>query len=279
MLNQIATSRFGTMLRWLMPALAAIAVAAWLVSAPPGLLGKLDALGYAICHRIDERSFQIGERALPLCARCTGEFLAAAIALSFQAAVAPRRIRLPSRGVWAVLIVFFLAFAIDGSNSYLYLLKSSSPGSLDGIPNLYTPNNTLRLFTGSGMGLTLAAVLYPIMNQTLWRVPDDRRALDWRSFAGLTGITLLVDLLVLTGSPLALYPAAILSTLGVLSLLIIVFGILWIVTLRQDNTFEGLRQLWLPAAAGVTLSLLLILGIDLVRYQLTGTWSGFPGLG
>jgi uncharacterized membrane protein len=276
---QLALSRLTNILRWLAPAAAVLAVAAWLYAAPPGLLGKMDAIGFAICHRIDERSFHLGERQLPLCARCTGEFFTAGIALLFQALLVPRRARLPGRGVLAVMILFFLAFGIDGANSYLYLLKSSAPGTLDNIPNLYIPNNTLRLFTGSGMGLTLAAVLYPIMNQTLWRAPDDRPALDWKTFGILSAGILILDLLILTENPFVLYPAAILSALGVFGLLIIVFGILWITTMREENSFQDLRQLWFPATAGVALSLLLILGIDFVRYQFTGSWSGFPGLG
>jgi hypothetical protein len=59
---------------------------------------------------------------------------------------------------------------------------------------------------------------------------------------------------------------------------VIVFGILWIMIMRQDNTFEDLRQLWLPLLSGLTLALILVLSIDLFRLQLTGTWSGFPGL-
>jgi hypothetical protein len=48
--------------------------------------------------------------------------------------------------------------------------------------------------------------------------------------------------------------------------------------MKTDNTFERLRQLWLPFAAGLTLGLLLVLSIDLLRYSLTGTWGGFPGI-
>ena len=137
---------------------AILAFAAWMYISPEGALGKLDAIGYAVCHRIDARSFHIGEHQLPLCARCTGEFYAAGIALIFQAFVSGKKSKLPSRGIIAVLVLFFLAFGIDGSNSYLYLLKQSTPGALDNIPNLYIPNNILRLFTGSGMGIALAVV-------------------------------------------------------------------------------------------------------------------------
>lgn len=268
-----------TFLRWFGPLAAVFAFAAWMFVSPEGALGKLDAIGYAVCHRIDARSFHIGERQLPLCARCTGEFFSAGLALIFQLAVGGRRSRLPARGILAVLILFFLAFAVDGSNSYLYLLKQSSAGTLESIPNLYIPNNTLRLFTGSGMGLALAAILYPVAHQTIWREVDDRPALDWKSFGTLVSLIAVFVLLILTESPFALYPVAFLSALGTLSLLVIVFAILWMIIMQADNSFTAPGQLILPFTAGFTLALILILGIDLLRLKITGTWGGFPGLG
>jgi hypothetical protein len=80
---------------WFIPIAAILAVGAWLYIAPEGALGKLDAIGYAVCHRIDERSFQINDRQLPLCARCTGEFYAAGVALLFQAIVSGERANFP----------------------------------------------------------------------------------------------------------------------------------------------------------------------------------------
>ncbi len=264
--------------RWLVPAAALLVLAAWIYIAPPGLMGKLDALGYAVCHRLDSHSLHVGSTQLPLCARCTGEFNAAAIGLLFQALIAPGYSRLPRRSILAVLAVFFLAFAVDGSNSYLALLRTSYPGSLQAIPNLYVTNNTTRVFTGSGMGLAMAAMLYPLYNQSLWRSPKPQRALEWKQLGLLAGIVLLVDLGMLTGSPWILYPVALISSLGVLALLSMVFSIVWIMVMRQDNIFEHLRQLWLPALAGLTLAFVLILSIDLLRFSLTHTWSGFPGL-
>ena len=276
--TQPRSQAFQTILCWSVPIAAILAFAAWMYISPEGALGKLDAIGYAVCHRIDARSFHIGDHQLPLCARCTGEFYAAGIALIFQAFISGKRSRLPSRGIIAVLVLFFLAFGIDGSNSYLYLLKQTSEGSLSQIPNLYIPNNTLRLFTGSGMGIALAVVLFPIVNQTLWREQDDRSALEWKPFGILIGLTIVLNLLVLTDSLFVLYPIAYLSALGTLALLVIVFAILWIIIMKEDNTFTSARQLILPFASGLTLALLMILSIDLLRLQFTGTWSGFPGL-
>jgi hypothetical protein len=167
---------------------------------------------------------------------------------------------------------------VDGSNSYLALLKTTYAGAFDKIPNLYVTNNTTRLFTGSGMGIALAGILYPMFNLSIWRVPDEQRSLEWPQFGLLVGLVLIFDFAILTDSPIVLYPVAFLSALGVLALLTMVFSIVWITLMRQENGFERLRQLWLPAAAGLTLAFLLILGIDLFRFNLTHTWSGFPGL-
>jgi uncharacterized membrane protein len=262
--------------RWLVPIAALIAFAVWFAITPPGLLGKADSIGYAVCHRIEERSFHIGNRQLPLCARCTGEFYAAAITLLFLSVVSPKRSGMPSWKLGIPLMIFLLAFAIDGSNSYLYLLKSTTGGALDGIPNLYTPNNTLRLFTGSFMGIALASILYPAFNQTAWVHPVLERALDWKKLGLLLGIVILVNLAILTENPYVLLPIAILSVLGVLSLLVMVFSLAWMMIMREENIYTSLSAMWMPFLAGTTLALLMITAIDMLRFKLTGTWGGFP---
>ena len=269
---QLRTQQFT---RWFVPIAAFLAFAAWFYISPPGLLGKADAIGYAICHRIDERSFQIGDRQLPLCARCTGEFYSAGISLIVFALVSKRQSGMPGWKLGAPLLIFFLAFGIDGSNSYLYLLKESS-GALQNIPNLYIPNNTLRLFTGSGMGIALASILYPAFNQTVWREPNPERALDWKKLGMLVGSIVVINLLILTDAHIILYPIAILSVLGVLALLIIVFSMVWLLIMRQENVFSRMREMALPFLAGTTLAFLMITAIDLLRLKLTGSWGGFP---
>jgi uncharacterized membrane protein len=269
-------SLISKLIRWFVPLAALAAFAGWIYLAPPGLLGKADAVGYAVCHRIEERSFHIGERQLPLCARCSGTFTAAAVGLTFFTVTARKRGGMPDKKFYLPLLIFFLAFAVDGGNSYLYLIKQTT-GGLTQIPNLYIPNNTLRLFTGSGMGLTMATFLFPAFNQSIWRDLDWAPALDtWRGFLTLIGLMLLLDLAILTDSPIILYPLAWISPLGVLALLTMIYAIVWIILMRQENSFTRFRDLWLPLLAGFTLALLMILGIDLFRLQLTGTWGAFP---
>jgi uncharacterized membrane protein len=278
-MEQIDGSVTRPLARWLIPLAAMLALGAWLYVAPPGLLGKLAAIGYAVCHRLDSHSLHIGSLQMPLCARCTGEFNAAAIALVFQGLFSGKGSQFPRRGILAALGILFVAFGLDGLNSYIALIKTTSPGALAALPNPYVTGNVTRVFTGSGMGLVLAAVLYPMYNLTVWRAPRPAPALTWRQFGILIATLLVLDIAILTESPYVLYPVAVVSALGVLALLCMVFSIAWIMIMRQDNTFEHVSQLWLPALAGLTLAFVLILGIDWVRFSLTQTWGGFPGLG
>jgi uncharacterized membrane protein len=263
---------------WLIPLAAIAMVFAWLSIAPPGILGKADALGYAVCHRLDERSLHLANGdPLPLCARCSGMYLGVMVGLAFQALTARRRGGLPPMRVIVPLALLGLAFAIDGVNSYLYLMKTISPGRLDFIPTLYIPNNTLRLLTGSGAGLAIAAAIFPSFNQTLWRDWDPRPALNgFKPLAVLLAIMAVLDLLMLPEWDLVLYPVAIISAGGILFLLSMIYMMLWIILTKQENLFDTFSQSWLPALGGLTIALLQITVIDLFRLWFTHTWGGFP---
>ena len=262
---------------WLIPLAAVAMVFAWLYIAPPGILGKVDALGYAVCHQLDSHSFHIAGQELPLCARCTGMYLGAVVGLVFQFFTAGRKGGMPPKRVIAPLVLMFLAFAIDGTNSYVSLMKLVSPGRLDFIPTLYEPNNTLRLFTGSGVGLAIAIALFPSFNQTLWRNWDARPAMDGlKPLAILTGIMVLLDLLILPQWDLMLYPVALISAGGVLLLLTMIYQMVWIMVTKQENQFSAFRETWLPVFGGLTIALLHITAIVLVWFWLSHAWGGFP---
>lgn len=261
----------------LVPLAAVLVLLGFLMVTPPGLLGKADALGYAVCHRIDERSFHIGTRQLPLCARCSGMFLGALLGLGFLALAFPKRAGMPSKGMFIPLGLMVFAFALDGINSYLTLMQGLGTSFFSSIPTLYEPNNTLRLLTGTGMGLVIAVVLFPAFNQTVWTKLDNRPAFgSWRAFGVLLLLALVMDLAVLTESDLVLYPLAILSALAVPLLLTIVYGLFAVMATRKDNSYERLSQAWLPLTAGFTIAMLQIVLFDVLRYAITGTWGGFP---
>ncbi len=250
---------------------------AWLQLTPPGLWGKAEAIGYAVCHRLSERSFHIGERQLPLCARCSGMYLGAVVGLLYQFWRAPRCSAMPRWSVFVVLGVLAVAFAVDGANSYLALAKISYPAALERIRNLYQPSNMLRLLTGSGLGLGLAAIVFPTFNATVWANPKETSAFpSLKSFLPVLGLTFLLDLLTLTENPLFLYPLAVVSVLGVLSILTLVYGLVWAMITRQENVFQHWSQMGLVLLLGFTTALLQIGVIDFFRFALTGAWDAFP---
>ncbi|GAB4498431.1 MAG: hypothetical protein OHK0052_11770 [Anaerolineales bacterium] len=246
-----------------------ILIGLWGYNTPGGLLGKADAVGYAFCHRIDERSFQIDARAMPLCARCSGMYLGALLGFAFQAVRANRRGGMPPLRIAAVFVLFVVVFGIDGVNSYLHLF----PGFTGG---LYEPNNTLRLLTGTGVGLGIAAVLFPAFNQTVWQNAVDLPALpNLRELGLLLGFALALDALILIENPLILYPLALLSVGGLLLILSMVYAIVWMMLFRVENSLTHARQLLTPLLGGLLLAMIQVSLLDAGRFLLTGTWEGF----
>jgi uncharacterized membrane protein len=240
----------------------------WLINSPDGLLGKADAIGYAVCHRIDLRSFQLGDRQLPLCARCTGMYLGAVVGLVYQFILGKKYAGNPPGWILVLLAGFVLAFAVDGGNSYLTLILQQGL--------LYEPNNTLRLITGTGMGLTIAAALFPAFNQSVWRDWDPRAALSgFGPMVGLGLLSALVITLVALENSVLLYIFALVSAFGVLLLLTILYTLVLVLIMRRENCFESYRQLIFFTIAGFGIGLMQILLIDLGRFWLTGTWDGF----
>jgi len=242
----------------------------WLLNTPSGLLGKADAIGYAVCHRIDARSFHLGERPIPLCARCSGMFLGALLGLVYSASIGWKRTGNPPKRVLLIMGGFVIAFIVDGLNSYLHL------PFFTGVPTLYEPNNTLRLITGTGMGLMIAVLLYPSFNQTVWVDGKPEPAIKNLKLLGiLILLALLLDILILTENPIALYPLSILSAISVVLLLTMVYSMIWIIVFRSEKRSRHLGQILFPIIAGFGMAMLQIGLMDLVRYALTGSWEGF----
>lgn len=254
--------------RWALILAVILLLLSWLLNTPAGILGKADAIGYAVCHQIDARSFHLLGRQMPLCARCTGMYLGAMLGLAFQALTARRRTGLPPWKVMAGLGMLVVAFGVDGINSYLHFFP--------GFKGLYEPQNWLRLLTGTGMGLAVSALLYPAFNQSAWKDWDERRAIPgFRWLALLIGLAVLMDLAVLTEFWLLLYFFALVSAAGALVLLTMVYSMVFLMILRKENLAERISQLSVYLTAGFFMALMQIAALDLVRYWLTGSWSGF----
>jgi uncharacterized membrane protein len=255
--------------RWIVLAvLCGFLLFGWM-AAPPGLLGKADAIGYAVCHRIDMRSFHLGERQLPLCARCTGTFLGTIVGVVLLLLAGRGRSAVwPSRRILALLALTAAAWGLDGVNSYASLFPR--------LPHLYVPQNWLRLTTGTFLGMAMAAVFLPAVNQSLWKSPSSVPVIQnvRELLLYFLPAPLLIGL-VLLENPIILYPLALLSTLGILFLLTGVYAALLLMLLRKEGQADGWRDAWPVIAGGLTLALLQIYAIDVVRFLFSGTWGGF----
>lgn len=239
-------------------------LAAWLVFTPPGLDGKLHAAGYSVCHQWDDHSYSIGGVMLPLCARCTGTFLGLFISLVYLA-TRRRRSGFPSKPKIAVLVLFFLFFAVDGINSTLAFLPGLNP--------LYPPSNLFRLSSGMLMGIALANLVMALWNQTLW-VESDPVALlnEWKQLGLLVLIGAAAGILIVADIGWLYYPVAILSVSGIFLVLSMVYSLLWAIILKQENTLhlfsDGLRIF----VMGITTAIIQVGALDLLRYSLSGSW-------
>jgi hypothetical protein len=195
-------------------------------------------------------------------------YVGAMLGMVYQSVTARRRTGLPPRRVMAVLGFFVIVFGIDGINSYLHLFP--------GFQGLYEPQNWLRLITGTGLGIAIAALLYPAFNQSAWKDWDERKAISgFGSFGVLLILAALLDLIIISNFWPALYILSLVSAAGVFVLLTMVYSMVFLMLLRKENFYERIQQMFIPLGAGFLMAMLQIAALDLVRYWLTGTWSGF----
>ncbi len=236
------------------------------------VLDGADWVGYALCHRITERSFVINGRQLPLCARCTGMYLG--VAVVFLVLWLGGRLRwgeLPPLPLLLVLFGFIGLMGVDGVNSYSHFFPNA--------PHLYEPRNWLRLLTGMGSGLAMGAIVFPGLAQTLWRTVPLRPSLgNGRELVDLLIVAGAVVALALSNQPTILYVLALVSVAGVLLILSALNCMLLLIILRRDGRATQWQETAVPLTISLLLAILEIGTISYLRYNLTGTMTGFPGL-
>jgi uncharacterized membrane protein len=242
---------------------------------PPEILRKADYLGAAVCHRIPSHSFFIAGHQLPLCQRCTGTFNGALLGLLVQWGILRRRRaqRFPALWIWLLMGVFFALWALDGFNSFT-TFNSRAEGIFG-----YAPQPWLRLLTGTLTGMSISIALVAAFNQTMWRDGVDEPSLrGWRDLSPLLALELAQAALIYLLQPWMLYPLAIYSALGVLSVFVLLGAMVWVMAWELDQRFTRWRELWLPAAWGLVFAGLILGGMIVVRLRFTGTIDGMPGL-
>jgi len=236
------------------------------------LLKGADWSSYAFCHRITERSFAINGRQFPLCARCTGMYLGVAlvfvlIGLSGRL----RRANLPPFRLLLILLSFIVLLGIDGINSYSHFFPNA--------PHLYEPRNWLRLATGMGTGVAMGLLLLPALAQTLWRNPHFRPIISTgRELLELLLLAAVPTLLILSNQSTLLYVLALSSVAGLLLIVSALNTVILLVLFRLDGRVTSWSQAAIPLLFGFMIAVIELSIISILRFNLTGTMTGFPGL-
>ncbi len=253
-----------------LPILVAAGFLAWLLLTPSGFWGKLDAVGYSICHQQPERSYFFFGQKMPLCARCTGMYISAAVGF----AVLGRKKRfsaLPPKGIMIALGVILALFALDGINSLL----SSLPINFI----LYQPTNWMRLLSGAALGISFPVILLPLFHQTAWMDSLDEAAVqNFKQFSFLLLIAMGCASLVLLQLGMMNAILSVISILSVVFILTLSYSMLWIIFLKKETRFTHFSQLWIWLTAGFGTALVQIGIFDALRYVVTGTWQSFQVL-
>ncbi len=236
-------------------AVLGVGLALW-VSGTDRLYASARWVGYSVCHQLPSHSYTAWGIPLPLCARCTGQYLGALVMLGFMVWMGGARVRrFPSKGALAVLAALLLAWGVDGVNSYLDFL---------GLPHVYRPHNFVRLLTGMGEGMALMAVLWPLFAQATWP-PERSVRLEGRDLPLVGGLALGVALLVHFGDARVRYTLGLLSAFGVLVLMSMIFSVFLRALTRRLGRNASRWELALFLGGGLLMALGLIAGVGTLR--------------
>jgi uncharacterized membrane protein len=221
------------------------------------LIERLRWLDSGVCAQLPGHSFFPGGQQLPLCARNTGIYLGFIVTLLTLIATGRGRAQqLPRWPIIVALLVGVLAMAIDGFNS---LYRDF------GLSYLYEPHNLLRLATGLATGLALATISLPIVNYLFWRESNEQRSVgSWSALLLLLPGLVLSFFAVASQSWIVLYPIALLSTAGLVSVVSGINLMIIVAIRKRDQAFERYREI-LPF---FSIALLLAIGELLVLAQL-----------
>lgn len=120
--------------------------------------GTIYLIGSLICHQLPQRSFHLAGAQLPVCARCTGLYLGAAIGVA-------------SLRLWTWIVQRPPAYQrIDGGQAARLLLVASLPTCLTlatAAIGWWDPSNAIRFTTALPLGAVAGAVLAAVASNDL----------------------------------------------------------------------------------------------------------------
>lgn len=241
-------------------------IAAFFLYPPVTVMDKAHLVGFAICHQIPSHSLFFGGKQLHLCARCTGIHLGTTINLVFILLVWKRykAASFPPNMLLFTILLFIGLMGADGLNSYI---ATFFPDKW----HLYQPTNWLRLTTGVFHGIALSTIVLPVFNFTLWADAQDEPVLrSFKELGYIAAAALIMIPVVLTGNALLLYPVTIVTTLSVLGMLTMVNTMIVITAARKENVFSTWQETIPYFLAGLAMSVLLVVFMDVFRTVVTG---------
>lgn len=231
------------------------------LAAPWSWQHKAHAALHGLCAQTPSHTLYLGDVPLPFDSRMTGiygGFLATMIVLVARGR--HRSARLPGWPVIGLLASFVLAMAVDGFNSLLLDLLR---------PNLYPPDNRLRLLTGTATGISLAVVVCYLFALSLWRAPDPRaRVVIGRDVPLLLTAQIPFVALALSGAGWLAFP---LSLLLVIAAVIVISSLALVAIVlfrRLDATFDTVRELHGVATAAVLAGVAVMASLSGARFLL-----------
>jgi uncharacterized membrane protein len=234
------------------------------VLAPWPLLDKLRALCFGICPQRPSHSYFLAGAQLPLEARKMGIY--GGFLLTWGVLVALGRgkaARLPPAPLLVILTGFIGLMGLDGINAFFYDI---------GLPHLYAPDNRLRLATGLLVGVAIAAIVWPIFNFTFWRDGKDQPSLARPGeLLGALAVCASLFAVVVLGFDLALYPVALLSVVGMASLVTLLNLIVVLVVTRREGKATSLWDVLSPIPLALILAASELGALSLLRFMVFGT--------
>lgn len=153
-------------------------------------------IGRAVCHQLPQRSFHMGGYQLPLCARCSGMYLAIGVSLMFllirkrQNANKP-----PSLFEGGLIVLGMLPLMIDGVSSYLGWRET---------------NNLLRYISGAMFAYMLPLMFTMVRNFN----PDDNNDIPAVRSAGEMAVILLCSMIPLAALQINNYAAYVIISIA-----------------------------------------------------------------